>query len=246
MKWNDRRRTRALFAMLALASSPMTFAAGCDVEPFKSFVEGRVQAEDIRFASCRLLAGDRRLGVAVVAVEGSRSTDDVKTYDVSLLLLDAENGKVKADAKLENVWESDAYKIDGVEVSAESYPLRPGTTVFCLREWWSGSSSISFFDMTKLSLYAQRGAKLVPVLGDLVTDTYQGEGCDVKITRSVEVQPVSGAGYARIRVSGKREGIARDGAECPAVDPIEAPEVLVSRDGKYVVPKRFGPFHSER
>jgi hypothetical protein len=47
-------------------------------------------------------------------------------------------------------------------------------------------------------------------------------------------------------VSGRREGIARDDAECAPVDPVEAPEVLVVRDGKYVVPKRLGPFHSEQ
>ncbi len=241
----DRRQVLANVAVLALASSPVALAAGCEDEPFKSAVEARLQGKESRLISCRMVPGDRRLGVAVVAVEGSRSTDDVKTYDVSLLLLDAANGKVRADATLENVWQSDAYKIDGIEVSGDAYPVRRGTTVFGLTEWWSGSSRVSFYNMTKLSLYAQRGTKLVPVLSDLVTEIYQGEGCDVQTTRAVDVQPVSGAGYASIRVSGKREGIARDGAECPAVDPVEAPEVLVVRDGKYVVPKRLGPFDSE-
>lgn len=246
MKQNRPARGRAVAALVLLASSQVAFAEGCDAQPFRSAIEARLQGKESRLISCRTVPGDQRLGVAVVAVEGSRSTVDVKTYDVSLLLLDATNGKVKADAMLENVWESDAYKIDGIEVSGDAFPVRRGTTVFGLKEWWSGSSRVSFYNMTKLSLYAQQGTKLVPVLSDLVTEIYQGEGCDVQTTRAVEVKPVSGAGYASIGVSGKREGIARNGAECASVDAIEAPEVLVVRDGKYVVPKRLGPFHSEQ
>lgn len=242
----DRWRNRVIAVLLSLAIWPAAFAAGCDAESFKSAIEARVPDKDIRLTSCRLLPGDRSLGVAVVAVEGSRSTDDVKTYDVRLLLLDAGSGKVKAGATLENVWESDAYKIDGIEVSGDAYPVRRGIAVFGLKEWWSGSSRVSFYNMTKLSLYEQRGTKLVPVLSDLVTEIYQGEGCDVQTIRTVEVQPTLGGGYANLRVSGKREGIARDGAECTAVDPVEAPEVLMVRDGSYIVPRRFGPFYSER
>jgi hypothetical protein len=244
------RSSQWILAVAATLALPPAegFAAGCDDAPFKAVIEARVQGRQIeaRLTACRALPGDQRRGAVVLSVEGSQSTEVLKTYDVSLLLIDVGTGTVRASTTLDNVWASDAYKIDGVEVSDAVYPLRRGAVVFGVSEVWSGSSRVSFYDVKKLSLYAQRGSTLVPVLSDLVTDIYRGEGCDVRTTRTVDVQPVSGTGHARIRVSGRREGIVRDEAVCAPVVADETPAVLVVRDGKYVVPKRFGPFHSEQ
>ncbi|WP_140637386.1 hypothetical protein [Methylibium rhizosphaerae] len=187
------------------------------------------------------MQGDPRTGVAVFAFETSRSTEDVKTYDVELILADLRSNRLKARLSLKDVWESDAYKIDSAEISKVNYQVRHKATVFGLAESWSGSSSVSFYNIRKLSLFTQRGATIVPLLTELVTEIYQGEGCDVHTTRDLEVQPSQAKGYAPIRVSERQIGIARENMTCPPVSS-ERSEVLRYRNGRYFVPEHLKPF----
>ena len=187
------------------------------------------------------MPGDPQTGAALFAFERSSSTEDVKTYDVDLLLIDARSNKPKARLSLKGVWQSDAYKIDSAEISKVDYQVRRGATVFGLTESWSASSSVSFFNINKLSLFVQRGTTIVPLLTELVTEICQGEGCDLHTTREIEIQPSRTRGYAPIRVSEHRVGIARENLTCPPVTAERRSDLLRYRNGTYFVPEHLKP-----
>jgi hypothetical protein len=231
--------------MSVLALSAQVSAQSCDEDPFKTVREtlSRGREPDPDLTSCSPMPGDPRTGVALFAFERPGPIEGVRTYDVDLVLVNVRSGKLKARLSLEGVWRSDAYKIDSAEISSLRYVVRPGLTVFGLKESWSGSSRVSFYTISKLSLFAQRGATIVPLLQDLVTDIYQGEGCDVQTTREIEIQPLRAKGYAPIRVTERLVVLARDETlTCPPGDAETRSEVLTFRNGRYVVPPHLRPF----
>lgn len=229
---------------LALVSAVDASAQDCDSEPFTSALKavagGRQQA--LRLASCARIPGHPDAAVAVFAFVQPTSTDDFKTYDVEIVISNVRTARPDARLSLRGVWPSDAYKIDAVAVTADRYPLRPGARVFGLTESWSGSSRVSFYTTTRLGLFMQQGKAIVPVLSDLAVDIVQGENdCIAHTTRTLEVQPASATGHARIVVSEVIENTSGDNSACPPGPVAEPPETLPFRNGKYVVPDRLKP-----
>lgn len=236
---------RTVLTLIALALSSQVSAQSCDEDPFKTVRETLLSGKESKpnLSSCVPMPGDPQTGVALFAFERPGAIEGVMTYDVDLVLVKLRSGKLRARLSLKGVWQSDAYKIDSAEISKVSYQVRHGVTVFGLKESWSGSSSVSFYNMRKLSLFAQHGTTIVPLLQDLVTEIYQGEGCDVQTTRELEVQPLRAKGYAPIRVSEHLVGVARnENLTCPPVDAEMRSDVLTYRNGRYFVPKHLGPF----
>ncbi|QAU35689.1 hypothetical protein [Janthinobacterium sp. 17J80-10] len=192
-------------------------------------------------SSCILLSDGSHTGIASFAFQ-KPEVNYVTSYDVELVILNVESKKVKARLSLKNTWQSDAYKINYVEIMNRTYPVKYGSVVFGLTEGWGGSSSVSFYDIKKLSLYEQRGNNIVPILTDLVTHIYQGEGCDVETTRKIKIKPQRINTYVPIYIKERRVGITREEAVCTPAAPRVNFYVLRSRDGKYKVPDPLSPF----
>ncbi len=234
---------RVAIAFVALVGAWDVQAQSCETELFTSVLQtisgdGR---REPRLMSCGPMPGHPEAAVAVFAFERASSTDEIKTYDVELAIVDARTAKPEARLSLRNVWESDAYKIDSVEISEVHYPVRRGARVFALVQAWSGSSNVSFYSVGKLGLFEQRGTTIVPLLVDLAIDVYRGEGCDTHTTRSLRVQGSTTKGYAPIVVSEVVEGIAREDTICPPTPSAAPHAVLTYRNGRYAVPKRLQP-----
>ncbi len=229
----------------------VAWAQDCAVGSLQAVWDARVQERkaEPRFGSCAILPGDPKLGVVMLAFARPPAIEFVTSYDVELVLAQVRSGKIMARGTLTDVWESDAYKIDSAGIATSAFPLRRGVAVFGLTESWSGSSNVSFYSIQKLSLFAQRGRTLVPLLSELVTDIYQGEGCDVQTTRTLQVQPAPRSGYAPIRVSEevlvsvREEQFERD---CAPTDAAADPVELNYRNGSYQVPPHLKPFSGDR
>lgn len=234
---------RTLLFFFALIFSNHVYALGCDQEPFQSVKEKLFRVKELseNLSSCIFLHGDPHTGIASFAFQ-KPEVNYVTSYDVELVILDVESKKIKARLSLKNTWQSDAYKIDYVEVMNRTYPVKHGSVVFGLTEDWSGSSNVSFYSIKKLSLYEQRGNNIVPILTDLVSHIYQGEGCDVEITRTIKIKPQRTNTYVPIYIKERRVGIKREEAVCtPAATQVNS-YVLHSTDGKYKVPDALSPF----
>jgi hypothetical protein len=234
-----------LLALVAFCAAAPALAGDCDKAPFatarQTIGAERKQVEPT-FSDCTAIAGSPDALAALFAYEQPSSSEDVKTFDVELLIVDARSGSIEARLSRSKVWESDAYKIDSVAISEAAFPLRAGATIFGVVETWSGSSSVSFYNISKLSLYERRGKAIVPLMGEFVSDMYQGEGCDRQITRELRAEPVRGKGYAALRVHEKEISVARDSQSCAPVDLESDRDVIRYKGGMYPVPKRMKPF----
>lgn len=234
-----------LLAMIGFCASLQAVAAGCDQPPFAAAMQS-VSAEHHApaptLASCELIAGHPDAGAALFAYEQDGGEEGLKTFDVELLVVDAKSGAIEARLSRRRVWDSDAYKIDSAAISDAEYPLRAGATIFGVTEDWSGSSSVSFYNIRKLSLFERKGKSIVPLLSEFVTDIYQGEGCDLQTTRELQPQAQRGKGYAALRVVEKLSSVAREGESCEIRDEQNDREVLRFQAGKYPVPKSMRAF----
>jgi hypothetical protein len=236
---------RSFFMLLLLTGCCRALAQSCDAQPYPSALHevaaGRELAPDL--STCASMPGDMNQGVAAFVFVGASSSDDIKTYDLELAVLDLKAARLTARLSRTAIWESDATKIDSLEISARRYAVRPGSQTFALIEWWSGSSRISFYNENKLSLFERQGTKLVPLISELVSRIYQGDGCDTETTRDLEVQRAAAKGYATIRVSEVVVLIARDDAAgCDETGGGKRTAWLRYRDGRYAVPEDLGPF----
>lgn len=231
--------------LYACCAGAPAMAADCEQPPFASARQLALAAHpgtEPTFGSCDAIAGSEGSAAALFAFERDTSSEDVKTFDVELMLVDAHSGAVQARLARDNVWESDAYKIDSAGIADAAYPLHAGSTIVGVSESWSGSSSVSFYNISKLSLYERRGKTLVPVLAEFVTDVYQGDGCDLQTTRELRPEPARGKAYAALRVVEKTSSVARDGVACESREEENDKTLLRYQGGKYPVPKRMLPF----
>lgn len=231
--------------LIACCAGAKTMAADCEQPPFTAARQLALAAHpgtEPTFSSCDAVVGSDGTAAALFAFERETSSEDVKTFDVELMLVDAHSAAVQARLTRNNVWESDAYKIDSAGIADAAYPLHAGSTIVGVSESWSGSSSVSFYDISKLSLYERRGKTLVPLVTDFVTDVYQGEGCDLQITRELRPEPARGKAYVELRVVEKTSSVARDGQACEPREDEDDKTLLRYQGGKYPVPKRMLPF----
>lgn len=231
--------------LAACAAGAQAIAGDCEQPPFTAARQLALAAHpgtEPTFSSCDAVAGSDGSAAALFAFERETSSEDVKTFDVELMLVDARSGNVQARLARSNVWESDAYKIDSAGISDAAYPLHAGSTIVGVSESWSGSSSVSFYNISKLSLYERRGKTLVPLVADFVTDVYQGDGCDLQITRELRAEPARGKAYAALRVVEKTGSVARNGQACEPREEEDDKTLLRYQGGKYPVPKRMLPF----
>lgn len=240
---------RFLFLLLVVSWCSQALAQSCDAQPYQGALHelaaGRELAADL--STCSGMPGFDGLGVAAFVFVGASSSEDLKTYDLELAVLDLKTAKLAARLSRAAIWDSDAYKIDSLQISAQRYAVRRGAQTFALIESWSGSSRVSFYSQSKLSLFEQQGTKIAPLISELVSHIYQGDGCDVETTRDLEVQRATDSGYARIRVSEVAVAISREGATgCDEADGGKRTAWLRYRDGGYAVPKDLTSFGESR
>jgi len=78
-------------------------------------------------------------------------------------VLDKASKRVVAQRVELGAWPSDAYKIGNVTLDSVDPAISSKAKAFGVIEGWGGSSRVSFYEIEVLSIYQQRGQKLVPV-----------------------------------------------------------------------------------
>ena len=236
---------RMLLFLGLFATLTSALGAECDADMLKAAREATLGelAASARFSSCEVLPNDQATIATLFAFE-RQSDDAAVVYDVHLTLLDKSSKRVIARRVELGAWPSDAYKIGSVTISSLELPSSSKARSFGVIESWGGSSSVAFYSIQVLSVYQQRGRKLVLVLDGLVTSIFQGEGCDVRITRELVFGPPSKRSVlVPITVRERMEGESRDHqSSCPPVNERGATYVLMAEHGVYRVPRRLQPF----
>lgn len=170
------------------------------------------------------------------------SNDQMGSYDVDLLLVDAASERIQRHLKLEKAYESDAVRFEGIAIDTARYRLAPGVRAFGLRAEHSLHSSIGAYSEDHLSLFVETGSRLRRVLHDLVVYRYSGEfsgdqcfsGTFTEIKRSVAIAPTRSHGFADLLVTTTTTEIERHAAgdDCEETShPVET-RMLLRYDGK--------------
>ena len=221
-----------------------TTAADCDSELMEvARVASLGHTETpIAFASCKQLAGDSDTFAALNAI-ALLDDNGVTTYDVHIAILSKRSKRVVAHLLMRGNWASDAYKIDSAKIDSTNFPTAGRALTFGITESWSASSRVSFYNIDVLTIFKKQGRKIVPVLSDLVTSIYQGDGCDVQTTRELKFERPANRTLAPVlTIIERAEGASRDNQTCePVSDEIEK-YTLKPVQGVYRVPSELRAF----
>ncbi|MBK5375545.1 hypothetical protein JFT81_12980 [Pseudomonas sp. TH43] len=171
------------------------------------------------------------------------------TYDVDVTVLQG----VQPDP-VATYHQAAAITLDGVSLQeltldTARYKLTPELRAFGVRATLSNGSRLIPLEENQLSLYVREGAKLRPVLSQLVVYRYGGEwdgectGERYETSRTLEIGKTSSHGYADLIVKTQETGTSNvvKGADCEDKITVYDPVLTTLRyDGKsYVLPKGF-------
>lgn len=114
-------------------------------------------------------------GTLIVIPEIAEKGDGYLTFNSYLVLIDDENGAIKAKFSGEKDWYIDAVSIDKIEIEPKLYQLNETTYGYGLNIFYSGHSKPNPYSRTELSLYALEGSDLKQVLKDYPIKSFNGE-----------------------------------------------------------------------
>ena len=128
-------------------------------------------------------------------------------YDLHLLLVDAD-GKVLAQLREQGAADSDAVRLDSVDIDTARYHLAPGVRAFGVSTTNATHCYACAYYSTKFGLFMRQGATLRRVLGGLELGTAVSEdeddhcvGASMQTTRTLALGRGKHAGYADLVVT---------------------------------------------
>lgn len=170
-------------------------------------------------------------------------------YDVELSVLQDGNPSPVATYRQASAFETSGVALVELALDTARYKLAPDFRAFGLRARVTNSSRLNPLEEVQLSLYVREGAKLRPVLSQLLVSQYSGEWDDnctgqrSEITRTLEIGKTSSHGYADLIVKTQGTGTSSEGEgdACEDKTIVYKPVLTTLRyDGKsYVLPQGF-------
>lgn len=245
-----------LFCAGALALLPLAALACDDADPmreaaYRQLPAGALPLRD-RFVdpgstACRAWPAQPGMTLLAVAAWTEPASEDVRSGDLDLLLVDTASQRPLAWTRREGALSSDAVRFTGMALDTARWQLAPGTRAFGVRIDHSGSSGPNPFGQTELQLFVRDGRQLRQVLPALVVRGSGGEwdmrcaGESSRFERTLELGPAGADGLASINVREQRVdtvSVAR-GEDCHSTDtPAPAQRwTLRAHDGRYAVPE---------
>jgi hypothetical protein len=114
--------------------------------------------------------------IAVLMLEPKEeSQPDFTDYDVAVLVVDSQSGKVLASKYHPRAIMDDAISTRGVIIDTARYQLSPTLRAFGVRFDHRGSSSVNPISIERLNLYTLQEQQLTLVLNNLTMNEYSGE-----------------------------------------------------------------------
>jgi hypothetical protein len=208
-----------------------------------------------QYAVCKLMPDTAEKSIVALSSLGrglsetGEAESDMGSYDVDVLVVRSDTGRVQSRLLLEKAYESDAWRYEGVVIDAARYRLAPGVRAFGLRAGHSGSSRVNPSGESKLSLFVEQGSRLRRVLADLVVSRSQGEwdtNCAGNFTateRTVSIASTHSNGFADLVVTStttENESKLVDGECRETARPPSVSQATLRFDGRsYVVPNEL-------
>jgi uncharacterized Zn-binding protein involved in type VI secretion len=239
-----------LLNIAATLLTPILAHAGCE-DHFQAWVAqlhpGRTVDTDN--AACKAWPANPALTVAALPLPKKGNNDDSGTDDLEVLVADSATGAVVAHTYQPSAITYDAVRLSGLAIDTARYQLTPGNRAFGVRIKYSGSSRVSPYEGTSLSLYVIDGQTLRPVLDRLEVDSSNGDwdgncaGTFDAMSRSIEIGPAGKDGYAALKVSEKTTHSisTQTKSDCVSKDQPQVRAIfeLEYRGGHYGVPKEM-------
>ena len=211
-------------------------------------------ARDLRFSNCKVWPFDpsKTIVVLVHFKEGSSiavpPNDTEGLYDLTVLLVTSDAGKILNRLSQVNAFTSDAIMLDGIAIDTAPYKLGQNLRAFGVRATFNNSSSVSSWEHSQIALYVTQDNKLKQVLERLVVNNKRYEQVDdcietlVNINRTLSISSTSSFGFADLLVKEKMvvdEG-KKESSDCKVTNRMMTKDYILHFDGTtYVVPEEM-------
>ncbi|MBN3751454.1 hypothetical protein G3N95_00760 [Paraburkholderia sp. Tr-20389] len=199
------------------------------------------------FSSCKAWPANPELTLAVLLFPQKSNSDDEGTYDLDVLVADSHSGDIVAHNHQASAVSYDALRLSGVSLDTARYRLSSSDRAFGVRITHTGSSRVSPYESTALSLYMTDGKNVRPVLDRLIVTSASGDwdgncaGTFDSTLRTIDMGPMGKDGYAALNVSEKSvhrvSTVRKNDCEQNDQRPVLAHFVIEYRNGRYGVPK---------
>lgn len=162
--------------------------AESDIQPEKGeYLTIALEKLNISYEDCKsdfitekILPYDTEKSLIVIP-KISHKEDDFYTMDAYIVIIDHKTHEIVHMYHKDNEWTSDAMQLTGITIDTAPYILNASTRAFGIRLSYLGSSRVSSFSGTFISLFIPEGKKLVKILEDypvVITRGESGMGCE--------------------------------------------------------------------
>lgn len=232
---------------LAMGLTPLLAHAGCE-DNFQKWTAqlhpGRTLDTD--HAVCKVWPANEALTIAALPLPQKSSNDDTGTDDLEVLVADTASGTVIAHQFQKSAISYDAIRLESIALDTARYQLAPGNRAFGVRLSYEGSSRVSPYEATALSLYTIEGQRLRAVLDNLTVSQSSGDwdgncaGTFNDTTRTLDIGAPGKEGFATLKIAEKSVDRVNKpaGSDCAENQkpPKRANITLEYHNGKYGVP----------
>ncbi|MET6990802.1 hypothetical protein [Sediminicola arcticus] len=175
--------------LLLFLISTYTFSS-CAQEKSIDFVQSALSNLNIKIENCLsefIIQKDISESETVIVIpEIAHKGDGYMTLNGHLLILNRKNGKIKSRFSEKDSWNSDAIKLENIEVVYQPYQLTKNSETIGVLIEYNGGSRPNPYSSTELSLFIRNGEKLVCVLKDYSIYRLNGETDGMSIGEFVE------------------------------------------------------------
>ncbi|QGZ61405.1 PA3715 family protein [Paraburkholderia acidisoli] len=202
---------------------------------------------DTEHAACKVWPANEALTIAALPLPQKGNSEDQGSDDLEVLVADTKTGAIVAHRFQPAAITYDAMRFEKLELDTARYQLTPASRAFGVRVSHGGSSRVSPYDATALSLYVIDGGSLRVVLDRLVMSESTGDwdgncaGSFDATTRTLDLGPAGKDGYAALKVTEKSVHTINTPTkdDCASKDqPAKRVSVTLGyRNGQYGVPK---------
>jgi len=147
----------------------------------------------------------------VVIPKMADSSQEYFALDSYILLVDS-NGEIVSqyfEDHTTNGWESDAVRLEHIEIGTTLYPVKKGVDAFAITVNYTGSSQANPYSSTTLSLFMQDKKELTCILKQYEISGYSGEwdtrcaGTSKQEVKTIEIAASATNGYHDLKIANK-------------------------------------------
>jgi hypothetical protein len=156
-------------------------------------------------AVCKVWPADESKTIAVLPLPQGSGEDD--SYDLDVLLVDTQSGKLLTRDYQPNALDSDAIRLTGFEIDTARYRLNAETRAFGVRIYYSGSSRANPYSLQLLSMYVVKNGVLTRIVNQLPISSSGGKwdtNCNGEFSESNRIISIAKSitnGYADLAIS---------------------------------------------